>query len=467
MNKLRIIIFIGIFFIILVTIKYAIGKNNFSYLKNFFDQDQKALIKSLISPVKTISNQKEIISRQKDTLLLQDKMFGYDFYIEQELRFKKKLKNITTMGYEEMKLNNNFSMKKYKFLEGFYSGISNKFPGSGYLDFHLNNLVVLSSRGILGYNSDKINDKVIFKQIKNNINSFINKEQYKKGKWFSLKDLAIYKNKIFISYTEEIKKNCWNTSVIFSEMNYENIKFKKLFSPKKCISSENNIDGNFNAHRSGGRIVALNDDYILLSNGEYGEAYLAQEKDNINGKIIKINIQNYEYENISMGHRNPQGLYFDKENNFVLLTEHGPQGGDEVNLIELDKLDKNNIPNYGWAIASYGEHYGGKIARNKLKYKKYPLLKSHLDNDFIEPLKSFNPAFGISEITKINDRSYVGSSLGGRSLYFFDLNKKNEIINLSTVKVFERVRDIIYSNKKLYLFLEDTASIGVIEISNP
>ena len=250
-------------------------------------------------------------------------------------------------------------------------------------------------------------------------------------------------------------------------MNYENIKFKKLFSPKKCISSENNIDGNFNAHRSGGRIVALNDDYILLSNGEYGEAYLAQEKDNINGKIIKINIQNYEYENISMGHRNPQGLYFDKENNFVLLTEHGPQGGDEVNLIELDKLDKNNIPNYGWAIASYGEHYGGKIARNKLKYKKYPLLKSHLDNDFIEPLKSFNPAFGISEITKINDRSYVGSSLGGRSLYFFDLNKKNEIINLSTVKDFERVRDIIYSNKKLYLFLEDTASIGVIEISNP
>ena len=39
------------------------------------------------------------------------------------------------------------------------------------------------------------------------------------------------------------------------------------------------------------------------------------------------------YEFISIGHRNPQGLNFDKENNFILETEHGPQGGDEINLI--------------------------------------------------------------------------------------------------------------------------------------
>ncbi len=34
-----------------------------------------------------------------------------------------------------------------------------------------------------------------------------------------------------------------------------------------------------------------------------------------------------------MGHRNPQGLYVNKENNFILETEHGPKGGDEINLI--------------------------------------------------------------------------------------------------------------------------------------
>ena len=64
-----------------------------------------------------------------------------------------------------------------------------------------------------------------------------------------------------------------------------------------------------------------------------------------------------------MGHRNPQGLYFDKKNNFLLEAEHGPEGGDEINLI---KFNQDAVPNYGWAISSYGEHYGGKKAeRNK------------------------------------------------------------------------------------------------------
>ena len=58
-----------------------------------------------------------------------------------------------------------------------------------------------------------------------------------------------------------------------------------------------------------------------------------------------------------MGHRNPQGLYYNQSKNFVLSTEHGPQGGDEINLITL--LEKK-IFNYGWPISSYGEHYGGR-----------------------------------------------------------------------------------------------------------
>ena len=55
-----------------------------------------------------------------------------------------------------------------------------------------------------------------------------------------------------------------------------------------------------------------------------------------------------------MGHRNPQGLLIDKTNKFVLATEHGPRGGDEINLINLET---NSLPNYGWPISSYGTHY--------------------------------------------------------------------------------------------------------------
>ena len=57
----------------------------------------------------------------------------------------------------------------------------------------------------------------------------------------------------------------------------------------------------------------------------------------------------------------PQGLYFDKENNIIIETEHGPMGGDEINLIDLDQINKDKIFNYGWPIVSAGEHYGGKI----------------------------------------------------------------------------------------------------------
>ena len=50
------------------------------------------------------------------------------------------------------------------------------------------------------------------------------------------------------------------------------------------------------------------------------------------------------------------------------------------------------------------------------------------------------------------------------SLYFFELNKQKQIINLNRVQVFERVRDLGFNNNQLFLFMEDTASIGVLNL---
>jgi len=79
-------------------------------------------------------------------------------------------------------------------------------------------------------------------------------------------------------------------------------------------------------------------------------------------------------------------------------------------------------------------------------------------------LKSFVPSIGISEIVKIRPNRFVVSSMKDKSLYFFELNKEREIINLDRVEVFERVRDLRFNNNKLFLFMEDTASIGVINL---
>ena len=89
----------------------------------------------------------------------------------------------------------------------------------------------------------------------------------------------------------------------------------------------------------------------------------------------------------------------------------------------------NKIQNYGWAISSAGEHYGGKKEASKTRYEKYPLYKSHSEHGFIEPLKSFVPSIGISEIVKIGQNRYVVSSMKYRSLYFFELNEKKQIVN--------------------------------------
>jgi len=436
-----------ILLISILAVNKLIEKKAYLYVEDFLSSSQRVFIKKYLQPYKYISKQQKIINN----------------HYNMEPNFKESNADILVGAMKEIDLSNNKTIKRYNLVNGFYLGMNKVFPGSGFIDFHDKNLLVLSSRGVLGYTSN-LEDKLTFKQIRNNINQYINTDQFLKNRSFSLKDLLISGEKIFVSYSEEIKDDCWNTSIIMGNMDYNNIEFKKLFSANECVHFFKNKDRAFHPHVAGGRIVAIDSDHVVLTTGPYRSRFLAQDKKSVNGKLIKINIDNSNYEIISMGHRNPQGLYYDKDNNFLLETEHGPQGGDEINLIEINNINKDKIPNYGWPIASAGEHYGGKIPRNKKKYLKYPLYKSHSKHGFIEPLKSFVPSIGISEITKLENNKYVVSSLKDRSLYFFEL-KDRQIVDLERVEVFERVRDIRFKDNRLYLFLEETPSIGIINLN--
>ena len=469
---------ITIIMLILFSLSYffvnsLIGDQKINLNKLPITEEQRQTIKKYFFPHKFYSQKNQTIA------LLKDEISSLNLP-EIELEFKKSLNDIKLEKFNDLVLSNDKTLKRYKIKNGFYTAIFGKRPG-GYIDFYQNNLLILSSHGILAYSND-LENELNFRQISNNINDFINLKQFKKNTIkdgisysFGLRDLFIHKNKIFISYTEEIKEDCWNTSLIYGNMNYEKIVFKKLSFNEKCIHIKNNIDGDFNNASSGGRIQMFDDNNILLSVGCYLERYLAQDKNNINGKIIKINFNNLNYEIVSMGHRNPQGLYYDKENNFILETEHGPMGGDEINLIEISKINKEKPLNYGWAIASAGEHYGGKIKKNDERYRKYPLYKSHTDHGFIEPLKSFVPSVGISQITKIKEKSYIASSMGynrpgDKSLYFFELDNENKLINLNQIKLFERIRDLIVYENKIYMLLEGSsfkwsATIGSISLN--
>lgn len=443
------ILFIFILIILFFFAKFVIGNDYFISVKTLFDEETKQYIKKYLKP--ELYKQEQLVKLESHNA------------ISKELDFKKENFNVILETPKEIILSNNKKIKKYRIKNGFYAGIHNNTPGTGYIDFYKEDILILSSRGILIFG--KFNENLLFQQIKNNINDFIDLPQFKKDKLFSIKDLLILDNEIYVSYIEEIKENCWNTSILKGDINYDYIKFKKFFSSKNCIKSKDNLENEFNASQSGGRIIKLDHENILLSVGDYRNRYLAQDLDNINGKIIKINILNKDYEIISLGHRNPQGLYLDLDRKFILETEHGPQGGDEINLIELDKINNKEKLNYGWPVVSAGEHYGKDSLIRKKKYKKYPLYKSHTEYGFIEPLKSFVPSIGISEVIKIKENHYLVGSMKDKALYFFNINNKKKITNLEKVDVFERVRDLKISKNKVYFFLEDTPSIGIMSMN--
>ena len=394
------------------------------------------------------------------------------FYIKKnnalhEFKIKKKLENLEfpkTKSLEIELFKNKQSLQLYKSNNQLVRGINNYFPGSGYLEIYKNKLFLISATGLLAYSDNWHGDKINLNQINNNINDYLSLDEINKENWFSIKDLLITNNHVYVSFTNEQQNDCWNTSVIVAKLNYDYLNFSNFFEPKNCVKSKNNEDNEFNAHQSGGKLFKYDDNNIIFTTGDYRLRKLAQDENSTFGKILKLNTQSKKYEILSLGHRNPQGLFYNPSKDFILSTEHGPHGGDEINI----NLDTKIIKNFGWAISSYGEHYGGKDSQKNIsKYKKYPLHKYHKDHNFVEPLKYFVPSIGISQLVKISESKYLLSSLKDKSIYTFSLNQEYELVEFKRIEIGERIRDMTINDEKreVMLFLEDTASIGILSIN--
>ncbi|QUJ77078.1 PQQ-dependent sugar dehydrogenase [Sulfitobacter albidus] len=110
----------------------------------------------------------------------------------------------------------------------------------------------------------------------------------------------------------------------------------------------------------GGRMV-LQDGFLFLTTGEHSsraDRGKAQEVDKTYGKVVRIRPDgtvpdDNPFDNAvwTLGHRNPQGIDISPDGTLWTL-EHGPRGGDELNVIVAGE-------NYGWPVVSYGINYGG------------------------------------------------------------------------------------------------------------
>ena len=132
----------------------------------------------------------------------------------------------------------------------------------------------------------------------------------------------------------------------------------------------------------GGRILSLPDGTVLLTTGDrYDLREDALKPDSMLGKVLRVNPDGTApddnpfvgvegaYEEIwTMGHRNPQALIRDPATGEIYLNEHGPFGGDEINLLEAGN-------NYGWPGTTYGRDYNGASVT---PYTQYPGIEDPL-----------------------------------------------------------------------------------------
>ena len=114
----------------------------------------------------------------------------------------------------------------------------------------------------------------------------------------------------------------------------------------------------------GGRIVFDRAGFLYLTLGERGEMARAQRPNDHAGSVIRLHDDGrvpednpfvgrpgWKPEKFDLGHRNPQGAALHPQTGVLWTHEHGPQGGDEVNIIRRGA-------NYGWPVITYGANYG-------------------------------------------------------------------------------------------------------------
>ncbi len=379
------------------------------------------------------------------------------------------IKFLKTVSNKEIKNFKGYKLTKYRTNEIIASG-NYRALASAYIDFYNDDkeIVLATVDGIFAIS--ELNNIENFNKIKSNIFDFVTYEEFYTSTQYGIKDILIVGDNLYVSFINEKKKNCFNLKILVSKINREKLDFKKFYETSECVDKKNKHG--YLAHQgAGGRMFAGNNS-IYFTTGEFRNRPLAQKKSNDYGKILSIEFKSKKSKIISIGHRNPQGLYYSEKNNFIISTEHGPKGGDEINI---NHKTQTKIKNFGWPIASYGEHYYKNYSKEILD--QAPLKKSHKKYGFEEPIKYFVPSIGISEIISLNanDKEFLVGAMGNEiaeqdlGLHFIKLgDKKNKIIKHKYIPLNERVRDMVISkNKKiLILFLETTGSIAIIEKSN-
>ena len=479
-TKLKIIFFIIALIFLYISASKLISNtsNNFLFkVKSFVPTSIKTHLKNTIFLIPSLNNtikelekenkylKNDIIYKKRALKNIKDKYFSgsyplISFYLEEKDRIvKSKYSNYKLTTFQTSFLDN---------------GKAKPAKASAYLEEYGDKMILVNADGVFSYfyKEDLNKNKFDSITISSNIKEIINYKEFYQKSEDGIKDILVNGNKIFVSFTNQIADQlpnyCYNTSILVADINFEYLKFNKLFVPDQCVISYEDYE-KFNPHIAGGRMVNFKDNKILFSTGAFQYYKHPQDKTSPLGKILSIDKDNGNWDIISMGHRNIQGLKYDQKEDIIFSTEHGPVGGDEFNI--NFNPNPNNIKNYGWPISSYGKIYTNQNADS-------PLHKSHKKYGFIEPVKYYVPSIGITEIEKMPkkfnknfDNDFFIASMGSvveegdLSFHHIKLDKEfKKILKEDVIVIGERIRDFKYIEdiNKIVLFIENSPGIAVL-----
>lgn len=161
---------------------------------------------------------------------------------------------------------------------------------------------------------------------------------------------------VYFSYSAK-GSNGANTAVGRAVLNGD-----QLQNREKIFQAEPFLEGGVHF---GSRLIFDDEGYLYVSVGDRGNSDNAQDSSNHCGKLLRlnddgtapadnpfVNVPGAKPEIYTMGNRNIQGMDIHPENRNIYTHEHGPQGGDELNIMKAGE-------NYGWPKVTFGENYDG------------------------------------------------------------------------------------------------------------
>jgi len=193
-----------------------------------------------------------------------------------------------------------------------------------------------------------------------------------------LLDVAVDKNFssnqiIYLTASVSDSEKGSNTSLFSAKLDGDSlVDLKQLYKASPDSEEQRHFGGS----------ILLKNQHIYFTIGDRGNRDINPQDLNLDGgKIYRLNLDGsipddnpfFDMENSkkaiwSYGHRNPQGIVDGFNNDEIWIHEHGPRGGDEINIIKEPKNNEDPVRerNYGWPKATYGINYSGsEITKNK------------------------------------------------------------------------------------------------------